>query len=186
MIEPREVMPVLKSGKIEFVVMGLYGLSAWLKKPRATDDFDILVPIRQVKPTVKLLCGAFPELKPKTTEVVIRLYQHETPVIDVMKPHHPLFAETLKSARWSDVEGHRVRVPSLEMSLALKFFAMVSPHRSQEKSFQDAHDFILLVKNNTKIEMNKLHEYGELAFSGGGAELTGKVEDVRAGRRMEI
>lgn len=71
------------------------------------------------------------------------------------------------------------------MALTMKFSAMLSPHRAEEDKFQDAHDFILLVKANPSIDTRKLAELGELVF-GGGARLLEMVRQVRAGEKLDL
>ena len=186
MLSPAEIIPVLKIAKIDFMVMGLYGLTGWLKKPRTTEDFDILTPKKHTKKAVGALCRAFPSLKPKDTPVVVRLFEGDEALVDVMKPHHPVFIEALKRTSTGSIAGHKVAVPSLEMALVLKFFSMTSPGRAGDRQFQDAADFMLVVKNNREIDTALLLKLGELCFDGGGKEIVKMVEDVRAGRRLEL
>ena len=42
------------------------------------------------------------------------------------------------------------------MALAMKFAAMISLHRQDEAKHVDAHDFILMVKTNSEIDLKKL------------------------------
>lgn len=186
MLSPAEVIPVLTTAKVEFMAMGLYGLTGWLKKPRTTEDFDILTPKKHTKKAVEALCGAFPSLKAKDTPVVVRLFEGGEAVVDVMKPHHPVFLEALQRTTKGVIAGHKVNVPTLEMALTLKFFSMTSAGRAADRQFQDAADFMLVVKNNREIDSATLKSLGELCFAGGGAEIVKMVGDVRAGRRLEL
>jgi hypothetical protein len=183
---PQDIVPVLQRERIEYVLLGLYGISGWLKEPRATEDVDVLVPQRKVKRAVAAICRAFPHLKPKDTPVVVRLFQDDRAVADVMKAHHPLFVEALKDATDSTMFGVKVRVPSLEAALSLKFFSMTSLGRQEKDKYQDAHDFINMVEHNRTINEAKLRTFGELAYAGGGDDLVRMVADARAGRKLEI
>jgi len=78
------------------------------------------------------------------------------------------------------------RVPSLEMALAMKFAAMVSPNRPAENSYQDAHDFIVMAKENLETDAETLRELGELVYGGGGAALLEMLRKARAGERLEL
>jgi hypothetical protein len=72
------------------------------------------------------------------------------------------------------------------MALALKFAPMTSPFREAQKKYQDAADFIALVKFNPAIDLRKLLQLGELVYSGGGKEIVEMVRRVRAGERLEL
>ncbi|MCY3018966.1 MAG: hypothetical protein NTW87_08060 [Planctomycetota bacterium] len=183
---PQDIVPVLCRAKVDYVLLGLYGIIGWIKEPRVTEDVDVLVAKRHLKRALDAVSGVFPDLKAHDTPVVVRFFQENKAVLDIMKPHHPLFLETLKSAVDKHLWGIKVRVPSLEMALTLKFFSMTSQGRQEEDKHQDAHDFIHLVKSNSSISLVKLQAWGEMAFTGGGGELVKMVADVRAGRKLEI
>jgi len=183
---PQEIVPVLQRANVDYVLLGLYGIMGWMKEPRVTEDVDVLVAKRHLKRSLEAVHKAFPSLKSHETPVVVRFFERDKAVLDVMKPHHPLFVEALRSATQRQLGSLKVRVPALEMALALKFFSMTSQGRKEEDKYQDAHDFIHIVKSNRNIGLSKLQSWGELAYSGGGTDLVKMAEDARAGRRLEI
>jgi len=183
---PQDVVPVLQRANVDYVLLGLYGIIGWMKEPRVTEDVDVLVAKRHLKRALDAVSAAFPDLRSHDTPVVVRFFQENKPVLDIMKPHHPLFVEALKNTTEKQLWGLKVRVPNLEMALTLKFFSMTSHGRQEEDKHQDAHDFIHLVKSNSNINLAKLQAWGEIAFAGGGADLVRMVKDVRAGRKLEI
>src|SRR5262245_55366686 len=85
-IYPLDVIAVLNNHRISFVLVGAYGLAGWTKKPRATEDVDVIVAGRQQKKAVKALLTTFPHLEADDQEVVTRLRDKETGevAIDVM------------------------------------------------------------------------------------------------------
>ena len=185
-MNPRDFLDVLIAGRIDFVVLGLYGISGWLKEPRATQDLDVLVSKRQHRRAVAVVREAFPGLTVADTPVATRFLKGKHAVLDVIKAYHPLFSDAFKNAVHQLVGGKKVSVPDLEMALALKFFSMTSPGRRQADQFQDAHDFINMVESNQAPDFRKLFELGDKAYAGGGRELEKMVKDVRAGRRLEL
>ncbi|MGD0090365.1 MAG: hypothetical protein ABSE73_10645 [Planctomycetota bacterium] len=185
-MHPKDVVPVLQRAHVDYVLLGLYGIMGWMKEPRVTQDVDVLVAKKHLKRALEAICKVFPHLKLHDTPVVVRFFEQDKAVLDIMKPHHALFVEALKSATERQLWNLKVRVPVLEMALTLKFFSMTSPGRKEEDKHQDAHDFIHLVKSNTNADLSKLRVWGELAYSGGGMDLVKMVEDVRAGRKLEI
>lgn len=188
MIEPAQVIRVLNANKISFVLVGLHGLSAWMREPRGTKDVDVVVMLRQVKKAVRALVEAFPNLEPVDLEVVTRLKDRETDdvLIDVMKPVQQPTRSVFKNTMAVKVRGQAYRIPTLEMALVLKFAPKISLNRADEDKYQDAHDFIRMVKNNQDIKLEKLAELGDLVYDGGGDEITEMIRRVRAGEKLDL
>jgi hypothetical protein len=188
LIAPREVIRVLTRAKIRFLLLGAHGLAGWTRKPRATEDVDILVGARGHKKAVRALLAAYPHLQIDDQEVVTRLHDPETGkvVIDVLKANQPLYRDALKHTHKAELEGQVYEIPSLELALAMKFAAMISLSRSEEDKYTDASDFIKMVKANAGIDLAKLHTLGQHVYNGGGDEVLKKVRQVRAGERLKL
>lgn len=188
MITPAQVIRVLNRHKISFVLVGLHGLSGWMREPRSTQDVDVIVAARQVKKAVRLLLEEFPHLEAVDLEVVTRLKHRESQevLIDVMKPIQPPHREIFKNAIQVKTKGQTYRIPTLEMALVLKFAPMISLTREEEDKYQDAHDFIRIVKNNAELDVKKLEELGDLVYNGGGKEVLELVRRVRAGEKLVL
>jgi hypothetical protein len=186
-ISPQQVIAILNEAKVPFVLVGAYGLAGWME-PRATQDVDVVVALRQVKKAVRLLLSAFPKLEAEDVEVVVRLRNPTTEkvVIDVMKPVQQPYREIFKHTVRVAAKGQEYRVPSLEMALTCKFAPMVSLGRVDAKKYQDAHDFIVMVEQNSDIDLEKLESLGELIYSGGGKEILELVRRIRAGEQLNL
>jgi len=186
-ISPLDVITVLNREGVSFVLVGAYGLAGWTKTPRATQDVDVIVAGRQHKKAVTALLAAFPFLQADDQEVVTRLRRQDTQAvaIDIMKPNL-LYRAAFKHTVRVEAGGQEYRIPSLEMALAMKFAPLVSLHRADEKKHIDAHDFIVMIKVNPEIDLDKLSELGELVYSGGGKEILELVRKVRAGERLQV
>ena len=80
---------------------------------------------------------------------MVRLRDRESKevLIDLLKQRE-LYREVFKHTQMTSEAGQQFRIPSLEMALAMKYAAMISPNRPLEKGYQDAHDFIIMVKGN--------------------------------------
>jgi hypothetical protein len=187
-IRPLEVITVLNKAGVRFTLAGAYGIGGWIKKTRATEDVDVIVAARDHKKAIAALLAAFPHLQADDHEVVTRLRDAETQqvAIDLMKPNDALFREALKNTRWVENGGQRYQIPSLEMSLAMKFASMISLNRGFGDRHIDAHDFIYMVQGNAEIDLTQLAKLGELVYPGGGEELLQHVQDVRAGKNLRI
>lgn len=61
---------------------------------------------------------------------------------------------------------------------------MISLMRADERKFQDASDFMEMVKSNTEIDLETLAELGDLVYNGGGKEIVEMVRKVRAGEKL--
>jgi hypothetical protein len=186
LITPLEVIRVLNAAKVRFMLLGAHGLGGWTGEPRATKDVDVLVALRVHKKAVRVLLTAFPHLQTEDNPVVTRFRDPETGdvVLDVMKPNQPLYHDALKHTHSVESGGQKYLVPSLEMALAMKFSAMISLTRGDDKKHFDAGDFIRMVRANPDIEWEKLHALGQLVYSGGGDEIVEKVRQVRAGEKL--
>ncbi len=187
MVSPLQVIAVLNREGISFVLVGAHGVGSWMREPRATQDVDVVVAEKHIKKATRVLVAAFPQLTPSDEEVVVRLLDRETQdvLIDLMKPRS-LYREVFRHTHPVSQSQQRYRIPTLEMALAMKFAAMTSPNRQEEDKFQDAHDFIRVVKENDEINDAKLHALGELVYGGGGADLMKMVRNVRAGERLVL
>lgn len=185
-IRPEEVIRVLNAAKISFTLVGAHGLGGWTKKPRATEDVDIIVIQRHIKKSVTALTAAFPHLEVVDLPVVVRLKDRATGAvaIDVMKPVQPVIHAALKQTHTVQSGKQTYKIPSLEMALALKFAPMVSLYRSDLDKQQDAVDFGRIVVANPNLNLDKLSALGELVYAGGGVEILEIVRRVRAGERL--
>jgi hypothetical protein len=157
-------------------------------EPRATQDVDVVVALKQVKKAVRLLVAAFPNLAAEDVEVVVRLRDRRTAQvrIDVMKPVQQPYREIFKHAIKVTAEGQEYRVPSLEMALVCKYAPMISLGRADAKKHLDAHDFIVMVQQNPEIDLEKLEQLGDLIYSGGGKEVVEMIRKVRAGEKLVL
>ena len=187
-IPPLEVIGVLNRAGVHFMLVGAYALVGWTKLARATEDVDVIVTARQCKKALKALLTAFPHLQLDDQPAVARLRDRESGdlVIDVIKPWQELFRVALKNTDSVSSEGQTYKIPSLEMGLAMKFAAMISPSRNDFKKHIDAADFILMVRNNPDIDLKKLETLGDSVYLQGGKELLEKVGQVRAGITLQI
>jgi hypothetical protein len=187
-ITPIQVIRLLNTAGIRFVLVGAHGLGGWIRAPRATEDVDVIVAARGVRKAVRELLAAFPQLEADDNEVATRLRDRETKdiAIDVMKPNQHLMQAALKNTCEVELEGEKYHIPTLEMALALKFATMINLNRPARKKHQDAHDFIAMVEANPEIDLAKLAELGELVYSGGGAELIQMVGQARRGETLTL
>jgi hypothetical protein len=186
MIPPLDVIRILNAAKVSFVLVGAYGLVGWTKEPRATEDVDVVVAAKQVKRAIRSLCAAYPDLEPVDLPVVVRLRNREAKevAIDIMKPVQPPYREVFKHTQIVHSEGQRYRVPSLEMAIVMKYSAMSSMYRAEEDKFQDAHDFILLVKKNPAFDKERLSVLGSLLYPDGGKDVVEMARKALAGEML--
>jgi hypothetical protein len=187
-ITPLQVIEALNGAGVRFVLLGAHGLGGWMRKPRATEDVDVLVAARGHKKAVRTLLAAFPHLEADDHPAVTRLRDRDSKAvaIDVIKPNQDLFRAALKNTFEVESGGQRYFIPSLEMALALKFAHRISPNRGTADQYQDAHDFITMVKVNPDLDLDKLAELGEFVYPGGGKELVEKVGQVRRGGKLHL
>jgi hypothetical protein len=186
-ISPTDVIESLNRAKVSFVLIGAHGAFGWMKveEARLTKDVDVLVAAKHQKKALKALLEKFPHLEPIDLPVVTRLKDSETGqiVIDLMKPNE-LYRAAFKHTHTVQAGKLKYRVPSLEMALAMKFAPMVSPNREDVKKIVDSHDFIVMVRANPDLDLDKLKVLGDLVYPGGGEEILELVRRVRAGETL--
>ena len=118
-LAPLDVIRMLNKVGVSFVLVGAYGLVGWTKKPRATEDVDLVIAARHHKKALKALLAAFTDLEADDHEVVTRLRHRKTRdvFVDLMKPNQPLYREVFKHTVGIQSGDQDYRVPSLEMAL---------------------------------------------------------------------
>jgi predicted nucleotidyltransferase len=183
-----DVIRVLNAAKVRFVLVGAHGLAGWRNKPRATEDVDVVVAQNHLKKAVKALESAFPNLEPVDLPVVIRMRDRESHdvLVDVMKPVQQPYCEVFKHTHTTTIEGQKVRIPTLEMALVMKFSAMTSLYRADKDKFLDAHDFMYMVDSNPECDVEQLAEIAGMMYPDGGKDVVEMVRKVRAGEKLEL
>jgi hypothetical protein len=186
LVTPEAVIRALYRAGIRCVLMGTYGIEGWRSEPRATQDVDVLVAKKDVRKAVTVLRKRYPKLTVADYPVVTRFVEPTTGkgVLDVMKPAQAIYQMVF---RHTIPVGKTHRLPTLEMALASKFAAMVSPRRDTAKKLIDAGDFVDVVRyNRATLDVPKLIRLVEKVYSGGGAEVRRLIEDIDAGRMIQI
>lgn len=186
MVPLHEVLAILHSARVDFVLVGAHSIAGWTRKPRATVDVDVVVSSRSLRKAQRAVHAAFPDLVVRDLEVVTRYLDPATreSVIDLMKPRDALIKAVFDHSVVVEMSGQKVRIPDLEMAAGLKFAAMVGIHRAQPDKMQDAADFARIVAGNPKLDLARLARLGELVYPGGGAEVRRLVDDVRHERPL--
>lgn len=186
MVTPEDVIAVLHQAGVNCVLMGTHGLGGWRSEARATQDVDVLVTKKDVRKAVRALHAAYPNLEISDTPVVTRFIDPASgkPAIDVMKPTQTVYQVVF---RHTIPVGDTHRIPDLEMALASKFAAMVSPNRAPAKKLVDAGDFVdVITYNRDDIDLQKLKRLGDKVYPDGGAEIIRMIEDIDAGRQIQL
>jgi hypothetical protein len=186
MVTPEDVIAVLHQAGVNCVLMGTHGLGGWRSEARATQDVDVLVTKKDVRKAVRALRAAYPDLEVTDTPVVTRFIDPASgrPAIDVMKPTQTVYQVVF---RHTIPVGDTHRIPDLEMALASKFAAMVSPNRTRAKKIIDAGDFVDVVTHNRgDLDLQKLKKLGDKVYPNGGAEIIRLIEDIDTGRPIQL
>jgi len=196
-VDVNVILRTLTELKIRFVLTGTYGIGAWMGRPRATKDVDILVKGgRNQARAVKALKELYPELEVRNLTGVTAFFMpgDDQSVIDVTYPHRADLQETLDNPIWAENKklGLRYRVPSLEEALANKYGAMITLSRPQAKRQQDLVDFSWMVTHSLDegrqpIDLDRLVALGEMVWpSGGGKEILSMVAQVKVGKALSL
>jgi hypothetical protein len=146
---------------------------------------DVLVTKKDVRKAGRILAQEYPYLEVHDSSSVARFVDpvsHKV-VIDVLKPSSRLMQAVF---RHSVKIGKTHRIPDLEMVLLSKFVAMTAPNRREDKRSVDLGDFINVVNNNRAVlDIAKLQRLASLVGQGG-SRIVKIVEDIDAGRRVQL
>lgn len=184
-VTAENVIAALNRADIRPVLLGTHGLGGYRSEARATQDVDVLVANRDVRKAVCLLEEAFPYLEVVDLPHVARFVNpvSQKVVLDVMKPTQEaiqvVFRHTIRV-------GVTHRIPTLEMALASKFVALLSPTRGVAKKLLDLADLVDVIQHNRQVlDLEKLKRLGDKVYPNGGQRLLEMVADLDAGRQIE-
>ena len=183
---PEELIPLLHKAGVDFVLAGAHGISGWLAQPRATQDVDFIIRIKDKQKATQAILTKYPKLELEKHPDVWRFKIGEEYLVDLILTRAPLFKRVISEFEDIEIKGIKAKAPKLEAALAMKFASMIGHYRKLERKYIDAGDFASMVSSNSTIDAGLLGELGELVYSGGGAEIVKMVENVRAGRTLEI
>jgi hypothetical protein len=185
-VTPERVIAILHEVGITCVLMGTHALNTYRDEARATQDVDVLVRKKDLAKAIRALRQAYPILTIDDTPVVTRFVDPASAkvVLNVMKPTQGvlqvMFRHTLPI-------GGTHRIPDLEMALASKFAAMVSPQRRPDKKMLDGGDFMNVVMHHRQeIDIKKLQRLAEKVYPGAVKEVLAMIADIDAGRTLEF
>jgi hypothetical protein len=191
------ILRALTQKRIPFILTGAHGIAGWMGKPRNTQDVDLLVRAgRNHARADRAIRAIYPQLEVRDFTGLTAFFVpgEKASVIDVTYPHRPDLEETLANPTWvvNQELGLRYRIPSLEEALANKYGAMLTPTRDLDKRMLDAVDFVRMVQHSCDegqrpIDLGRLEALGEKVWAGGGGEgILGLVEQVKAGRAIDL
>jgi hypothetical protein len=191
LIDLDQILQALTAKKVPFVLTGAHGISSWTGRPRATHDVDILVKGgRNYARAVSVIKALYPDLESRRFAGLTAFFRpgEKESLIEVIYPHRPDNAETLRTAIWVEERSQKYRIPSLEAALANKYGAMLTPTRDTIKRGQDAVDFAAMVKHSLDegrqpIDLAIVESLGEMVWPGGGGkEILRLIEEVKSGK----
>ena len=185
-VTPEGIIAALNRAGINPVLMGTHGLVGYRSEPRATQDVDLLVTKKDVRKAVAALEEEYPYLEILDSSAVTRMLDpvSQKVVIDVIKPVSQAMRLVFRHAVRI---GKTHRIPELEMALACKYLAIISPNRREAKRLVDLGDFVDVVENmRSSLDLDKLKHLADLVQPRGGEAILRMVADIDAGRRVRF
>lgn len=187
------LLEVIEASGADYILVGGHSISSYTGAPRATKDVDIVS--ADGTTITKAVQRAFPDVIVNDTPVATRImrpdpHDPENPreFLDIIKPKggNAFYKNVFNDPTSVDYGRSKVRIPNLETAIGAKFAAMVSPHRPVNKVYQDAADFIQMVRVNPDLNLKLLQRLGEQVYNGGGREILQKIEAARKGEKFSI
>lgn len=186
MTDPHKVIDVLNEAKVSFVLVGTHGLVGYRSESRATHDVDVVATKKDLAKAQAALEEAFPDLKVVDLPAVVRFIEEPSNkgVIDLIKPASKLFRTVFRN---TEQVGKSHRIPSLEMVLVLKWFAMTAENRAYARKLQDGGDFAdIVAEQGDVIDEPKVRRIGNGIEPGAGTKIVAAIRDVRTGKELRI
>lgn len=186
MTDPRKVIEVLNKAEVSFVLVGTHGLVGYRSESRATHDVDVVATKKDFGKARAALEHAFPKLKVVDLPAVVRFVEERSGsgVIDLIKPASKLFRAVFRHA---ERVGKSHRIPTLEMVLVLKWFAMTAENRAYVRRLQDATDFAdIVLEQGDVIDEPKVRRIASGIKTGSAAKIVAAIRDIRAGKELRI
>ena len=191
-VNPLEVVALLESEKVSYVLIGGHMLSYYTGMPRATADVDLIIDGVDFERTSMLIREAYTQLE-HHDRINHVTYDSQKPGakdperIDLVKDSFPLFKTVVRDHCVTvSAKNHTLKVPTLEAAIALKFAASISPNRGDENRPVDNADLLNLIRTSKKFDKKALTVLGEQIYPGGGKELESVVADVVKGKAINL
>jgi hypothetical protein len=185
-ITPLDVARVLDRVCVQFVLVGTHAFGGWMNKPRACDEVEVL-PLPPISSAVYALQEAFPALAAETDDKVTRLRPGNSALgcIAVWHVCDSLARAAVANGKVVQVDGHNLKISSLELGLAVTFDGMRDSGRDWSDRYQSAHDFLAMIHANSEINFDDLANYEQLV-SGKIGRVAAEVRRIRSGRKLEF
>jgi hypothetical protein len=182
---PLEIVRLLNRHEVSFVLIGLHGICGWMDEPRCHPDVDILVSRKDFIRAQAVIRRSFKNLVTNGEDLQARFSDRKTgaAILDLFRSEG-WYQRTFKNTHCLRYQGQSFRIPSLEMALAMRFRGLIDRSRPQEDRYMDAHDFLVAVKANPELDLNKLAELCDSAWHNGGYRVLWMVKKYRAGRKV--
>ena len=185
-LAPEDLIPILQAAGIDFVLAGAHGIGGWLAETRATQDVDVIIRMKDRVKAAEAILKKYPDFELEKHPDVWRFKGQGQYLVGLILTRAALFKRVINEFQEIQIHRRKVKVPKLEAALAMKFASMVGHFRNLRKKTKDEVDFMSMLEVNKSINSVLLCELGELVYAGGGKDLLKYVEDVRAGRKLEI
>ncbi len=191
-VNPLEVAALFEREQVSYVLIGGHMLSFYTGTARATVDVDFIIGGSDFNRAVKAIEKAYAQFKHNDRVYHVtydskQTGQKDPERIDLVKDDFPLFRQVVTDYCHTILSGnHKVKIPTVEAAIALKFAASISPNRGDENKPIDNADLLRLVRSRNDLDETMLAKLGDLVYCGGGKELVAIVNDIKAGKRVRL
>lgn len=172
--------------KIHWVLVGAGAINFYSRRPRATQDVDLIVEAAHLSRAASIaqtVMGRGTRRENRGTHVT--LHSPVSPlIVDLIRSdQHALFQTALKEKR----RRKGVRIPPLEVILALKYLSAVSPYRHVDDKRQDLVDFARVLRaNGERVNKGRLIDLGAQAHERARAEIARLIDDIEHDRPITL
>jgi hypothetical protein len=176
---------IFNESGIEIVVIGGLVVGCHSGRPRSTQDIDVIVNVDKVPDKViaklaKLVGSKKLEKHPSFISFIKKTVLGDREVLDVITSKAGSYGLVFDNNIVLSISGIKIRIPSAEMLVVLKYTAAVNPIRQKAKQHQDWADIYSILDANSGISVSSIKYLADLVVPGWGEDLGNKIKFHRA------
>jgi hypothetical protein len=178
---PLQIARVLRRNAIDAVFVGGLVVGCHTGRPRTTQDVDVIV--SEEKISLKLLKELGDVVKAKRVEkhpsflsFIVSSVVGDREVLDVITSKAGSYRLVFDNCEEISIGSSRVKIPTAEMLIVLKYTAALNPVRSKSKQLQDWSDIYAILDANPSINQELIQMLANQVVPGFGDDLRAKIK----------
>ena len=176
---------IFNESGIDVVVIGGLVVGCHSGRPRATQDIDVIInteilPVSVISKLAKLVGSKKLEKHPSFISFIKKTVLGDREVLDVITSKAGSYGLVFDNNIVLSISDTKIRIPSAEMMVVLKYTAAINPIRQKAKQAQDWADIFAILDANMGISVSTINYLADLVVPGWGEDLGNKIKFHRS------